>query len=119
MTPEASPAQDALLLKLFAEFLLARQRLLASFDYNSEQPLHAALRATSVCFLELAQQMLPHTPEDILIALTKNIVLNACRAGCLANDDSIEGEGRQARIVEFLASEASAHMPMENMRSRS
>jgi len=99
-------AQDALLVKLFADFLLARQRMLESLEENAEQPLRPALRSAFVCFYELARELLPKTPEEILISLSKNLILNACRIACETLEEAgAENELSPGRIIELINSQ--------------
>lgn len=102
--------QEALLVKLFADFLLARQRLLGALDPAANEPLKPALQSACRCWFELATEMLPGTPEDILLSLTENIVLNACRAACVLRE-SMEEEERDpadARIIRVISSQLRA-----------
>ena len=101
-----APGQEALLVRLFADFLLARQRLLGALHPQSSEPLRPALQSACSCFYELAEELLPQTPEEILVVLTKNVVLNACRAACLAKESAgDEQDTTTAHVVEMICSQ--------------
>ena len=94
-------SSEAHLVRLFSEFLLARQQVLSALAPGSPDDLQPVLRSAAVCFMELARELLPGTPEEILIELTKNIVLNVCRVAHLNAPQDAPPE-TDARVIEMI-----------------